>query len=164
MKLAPIVFAASLVLLANGFADVTKLAAVDRSKIEGAVNPELLRFTKDIPETVRDACAAVISDHVFRLAEPGQEFQVTDAILKPNLPRRRLIWAARIPGYYVVHYEMGGRGHSYHVLLVEYDEIQKSARVVWSAAGTPGIPLKDYAQFVRALKSGKLDDQRDYYH
>ena len=95
------------------------------------------------------------------MAEPGQEFQVTDVEMKPNLQRRRLIWAARIPGHYVVHYEMGGRGHSYHVLLVECDENQKIAKVVWSAVG---ITLKDYAQFVRELKSGKLDDQLDCGH
>ncbi len=120
-----------------------------------------MRLTKDIPKDVRDACAAVISDHVFRMAEPSQEFQVTDVIQKPNLPRRRLIWGARIPGYFVVHYESGGIAHSYHVLLVEYDENKKSAKVVWSAAA---IPLKDYDQFVGALKAGSLDDRQDYHH
>jgi hypothetical protein len=85
-------------------------------------------------------------------------FQVTDAIGDNSLPWRRLNWAARISRYYVVHYERGGRGHSYHVLLVASVPPER-ARVTWAAAA---IPLKNYAEFRSALKSSKLDDSLEY--
>ena len=163
MKLALLAVSTSLAFAAVVTADVTKLPAVERQKLEHADSIELLRSAAKVPKEVFDACAVTSKDPAFRLADAGQPFRVTDTITNENrnLPRRRFIWAARLPEYYVVHYEMGGRGHSFHVLLVKFDGTQKAAQVTWSAAA---ILLKDYDHFLRALKTGKLDDSLDYYH
>jgi hypothetical protein len=151
-----------LVLLSSpSFAGVTKLPPEAREVLIASVtSAKMLRSTRDIPAEVIQACASVAPEREFRLANPGEAFQATDFILDSTLPRRRLQWAARIPGYYLLHYESGGRARSYHVLLVVYDD-SRNARVVWSAAA---IPMKDYNEFLGALKTEKLDDTRDYYH
>jgi hypothetical protein len=145
------------------FGKVTRLDPGERKNIEHPATVTMRRSLRDLPRPVISACALISADRHFRLAEPGRPFQVTDA-LGPgdeDLPRRRLIWAAEVPGYYVVHYESGGIAHSYHLLLVAIDESRKKARVTWAAAA---VWLSDYADFVRALKNGKLDDTLDYFH
>ncbi len=163
MKVALLAACALLDFVAEVTADVTKLPLVERRKIEHADGIELFRSVAKVPRQVVTACADASKDPGFRLAEAGQPFQVSDAITNEtrNLPRRRFIWAARLPEYYVVHYEMGGRGHSFHVLLVKFDGTEKAAQVTWSAAA---IFLKDYDHFLRALKTGKLDDSLGSYH
>ena len=42
-----------------------------------------------------------------------------------------------------------------------YDETRGKSTVAWSAAA---ISLKNYNEFLTALKTDKLDDTRDYYH
>ncbi len=145
------------------FGKVTRLDAVDRKNIEHPATVTLLRSMRDLPRSIISACASISAERTFRLAEPGQRFQVTDVIGPgdENLPRRRLIWAAEIPGYYVVHYESGGIAHLYHVLLVAFDPSREMARVTWAASA---VSLKDYPDFLRALKAGKLDDTFDYHH
>jgi hypothetical protein len=115
---------------------------------------------RQIPEEVVRACATVTASRDFELADPGQPFQVTDVITDKGLPWGRLMCAARIPGYYVVHYERGGIARSYHVLVVALSPPER-ARVTWAAAA---IPLKNYGEFRSALKSWKLDDSLDYSH
>jgi hypothetical protein len=106
------------------------------------------------------ACAAASSGGGFELADAGQPFQVTDVVTDKKLPGKRLIWAARLPGYMVVHYETGGIAHSYHVMVVAIDSAKK-AHVVWAAAAKP---MKSYAEFREALVAGKLDDTLPYSH
>lgn len=163
MKVALLAACASLAFVAGVTADVTKLPDFERQKVEHADRVELLRSVSKVPKEVVEACANASKDPAFRLAEAGQPFQVSDVITNEtrNLPRRRFIWAARLPEYYVVHYEMGGRGHSFHILLVKFDGTEKAGQVTWSAAA---ILLKDYDHFLRALRTGKLDDRLDYYH
>jgi hypothetical protein len=161
MKLAIRVFLTVVLLSSLSFAEVTKLPPEAREVLFANVtSAKMLRSTRDLPVAVIQACASVAPEREFRLANPGEAFQATDFILDSSLPRRRLQWAARIPGYYLLHYESGGRARSYHVLLVVYDD-SRNARVVWSAAA---IPMKDYNEFLGALKTEKLDDTRNYYH
>jgi hypothetical protein len=100
------------------------------------------------------ACAAASSGGGFELVDAGQPFQVTDVITNEKLPGKRLIWAARIPGYMVVHYESGGIAHVYHLMVVALDP-PKEAHVVWTAWAKP---MKSYAEFRAALIAGKLND------
>jgi hypothetical protein len=85
----------------------------------------------------------------------------TDAITNPTLPAKRLIWAAIGGDYYGVQYERGGIAHTFHVLVAKLNRGEAKPVVVCSAAGRP---FKDYAAFVDALGSGKLDDRFDYAH
>jgi hypothetical protein len=144
---------------AISLADVTKLAAGDRDKLLKASDAPLVTTMREIPAEVVAACAAASSGGGFALADAGQPFQVTDVISNEKLPGKRLDWAARIPGYMIVHYETGGIAHMYHVMVVALDA-GKKAHVVW-AAGTK--PLKSYAEFRAALIAEKLDDSLPYH-
>src|SRR5215510_11667943 len=94
-------------------ADVTKLAGADRRRLERPGAFHEVHAVTDLPAAVVALCA----DGNGRLAEPGARWEVGDYISDPALPRKRLIWAATDGTYYVVHYEIGGRAHSFLVLV-----------------------------------------------
>jgi hypothetical protein len=122
----------------------------------------MLFSTAQLPSAVKHACASVIAEHRFWLADPGRPYNETDVEWDFRIPGRRLIWAARVPGYYVIHYEQGGRGHGYSVLVVQYAH-GSPANVAWAAAGgSLKEPLRDYRAFVSAIRSGTLDDTMPY--
>jgi hypothetical protein len=139
------------------FADVTKLSAEDRKILQDSSRFQELHSTKELPSAVVALCV----DDKGRLAEPGQNWNATDAITDPTLPWKRLIWAAVGSGYYVVHYERGGIDHSFHILVTKFPTDDAKPKVIWSGVG--GL-FKDYAAFVDALQHGKLDDRVNYAH
>src|SRR4051794_40399830 len=79
-----------------------------------------------------------------------------DSITDPSLPAKRLIWGAIGGEYYIVHYERGGIAHTYHMLVATLVNNDAKPNVVWRAVGGP---FKNYAVFLDALRSGKLDDR-----
>jgi hypothetical protein len=67
--------------------------------------------------------------------------------------------------YYVVHYERGGIAHTFHhtfhILIARLMKNDAKPKVLWTGVGGP---LKDYAAFLDASRSGNLDDRLDYAH
>ena len=119
--------------------------------------PDSTRFTSR--RTLAPAVVALCVDDNGKLANPGQNWNATDAVTDSTLPWKRLIWAVVGGDYYVVHYERGGIAHSFHVLVAKLSKEEATPKVVWQALGGP---FKDYAAFLDALQSGKLDDRLDY--
>ena len=156
MKLHILLLAA---LLAPSFsvAEVKYLPLEVREQLfQSASSAKIVRSTKDIPATVMQACTSIAYQGDFRMANPGEKFEATDFILDDTLPQRRLIWVARVPHYYLLHYEHGGIGLHQHVVVVSYSD-PKSAKVIWSGFSQP---LKDYQEFLEALKADKLYDAK----
>jgi hypothetical protein len=139
-------------------ADITKLPAEDRQALLDASCFHELHSTTDLPPAILALCDGGGDG---KLAEPGQNWNATDAITDPSLPGKRLIWAAVGGEYYVVHYERGGIAHTYHILVAKLTKGDAKPKAVWRAIGGP---LKDYAAFLDALRTGKLDDRLDYPH
>jgi len=110
--------------------------------------------TGDLPPAIVALCGD-------KLAEPGENWNATDAITDPTLPAKRLIWAAIGRDYYVVHYERGGIAHTFHVLVAKLTKGEPKPKLVWSAVGGP---FKNYTGFLDALRTGRLDDRVDYAH
>jgi hypothetical protein len=54
------------------------------------------------------------------IAEPGAEFQVTDAVGDRGLPSRRLVAAACSADHCLVYYERGGSAHTWHAALFHW--------------------------------------------
>src|SRR5881394_4176180 len=133
------------------YADVTKLPAQDRKVLLDASRFHEVHSTKDLPPAVVALCV----DDKGKLAEPGQNWNATDAVTDPTLPWKRLIWAAVGSDYYIVHYERGGIAHSFHILVAKVIKGEANAKIVWQAVGGP---FKDYAAFVDEFRNGKLDD------
>src|SRR5438132_8162647 len=138
-------------------ADVTKLPTEDRRVLQDSSRFHEVHSTNDLPPAIVVLCTGDDG----RLADPGQKWNATDVITDPTLPGKRLIWAAVGGEYYVVHYERGGIAHSFHILIARLTKNDAKPKVVWRAVGGP---LKDYAAFLNALRSGKLDDRLDYAH
>jgi hypothetical protein len=147
-----IVFTAALGSLC--FADVANLPAEDRKALQDSSRFHEVHSTSDLPAAIIALCT---EDR--RLAEPGQKWNATDAIMDPTLPGKRLIWAATGGEYYVVHYERGGIAHTFHILVAKLTKNDAKPKVVWRAIGGR---FRDYAAFWDALRSGKLDDRLDY--
>ena len=135
------------------FADVTKLPADDQKVLRDESRFHEIHAAANLPPAVFALCA----DNAGRLAEPGQKWEATDVIMDDKLPRKRLIWAATDGDYYVVHYERGGPGHSFHVLVAKLKDGKQS--FVWYGVGRH---LKDFRAFLDAVASNKLDDRLDY--
>ena len=137
------------------WAAITKLRPEDRNVLKDAPQFKEVHATTNLPPQVLSFCA----DGNGRIAEPGQQWQVTDLIADDTLPRKRLIWGAIGVGLYVVHYESGGIGHGYHVLVVRLREGDKKAEIVWHAVGKQ---LKDYRTLLDAIKGNTLRDELEY--
>ena len=138
-------------------ADVTKLSTEDRKALLDSSRFHEVDSTKDLPPAVVALCAG----DKGKLADPGQNWNATDAVTDPTLPWKRLIWAAIGGDYYVLHYERGGIDHSFHILVAKLPKNDAKPTVVWRALAHP---FKDYAVFLNALQAGKLDDRLDYPH
>jgi hypothetical protein len=138
-------------------ADVTKLPADDQKVLGDVSRFHEIYAATNLPPTVFSLCA----DGSGKLAEPGQKWQVTDVVIDASLPWKRLIWAFTDGDYYVVHYERGGIAHSFHVLVAKLKTGDSKPSFVWRGVGGQ---LKDYAAFLDAIKSKKLDDTLDYAH
>src|SRR5947207_8888799 len=148
-------------------ADVTKaatanssgggLSSEDRKAFQDSLRFHEVHSTRDLPAAVVALCV----EDKGKLADPGQNWNATDAITDPTLPWKRLIWAAAGSDYYVVHYERGGIDHSFHILVAKLTKSDAKPRIVWHAVGHQ---LKEYAAFLEALRTEKLDDRLDYGH
>jgi hypothetical protein len=140
------------------YADVTKLAAEERKALLDVLRFHEVHSTSDLPSAVLALCDG---SGDAKLAEPGQNWNATDAITDPTLPGKRLIWAAVGGEYYVVHYERGGIAHTYHILVAKLAKNEAKPNVIWRAIGGP---FKDYGAFLNGLRTAKLDDRLDYPH
>jgi hypothetical protein len=139
-------------------ADVTKLPAEDRKELQDATRFHEVRATTNLPSAILALCDGGGDG---KLAEPGQKWNATCVITDPTLPGKRLIWATVGSEYYVVHYERGGIAHTFHILVAKLGKNDAKPTLVWRAVGAP---LKDYAAFLDALRTGKLHDSLDYAH
>src|SRR5258706_7371182 len=170
MKRSSFYFLFAMVIQSFCFAGVTKLPAPQRKILEDSwrfhdrfVRPWLstLDSRHSTVGCLPPAIVALCADLNGSLAEPGKKWESTDIIKDPSLPQKRLIWAAVSDEYYVVHYERGGRGHSFHVLVATLAKGETKPKIVWRGVGDK---LKDYAAFLDALRSGKLDDTLENAH
>jgi hypothetical protein len=138
-------------------ADITKLPSEDRKVLQDSSRFHEAHSTRDLPPAVVSLCV----DDKGRLADPGQNWNPTNAITDPTLPWKRLIWAAVGGDYYVVYYERGGIDHSFHIVVARLTKDDSKSKLIWRAIGGP---FKDYAAFLNALRSGKLNDRLEGWH
>ena len=75
---------------------------------------------RGLPLGVRDGLQTLFGSATLNIAEPGDQFQVTDEIVKPSLPIRRLVAAGCSIAYCLVYYERGGIAHTWHVALFHW--------------------------------------------
>jgi hypothetical protein len=101
--------------------------------------------TEGIPANVKQAFSKIAREPSFAMANPGQKFQATDVVFR-KLPWRRLVFAGVQNDRWFVHYERGGRAHSYYVVALKVDP-HGDAHFVW------GCSVADSAKTVEQLRS-----------
>src|SRR5579872_968678 len=115
---------------------------------------------EDMPAQVKHAFARITGESTFALANPGQKYQVTDVVVDRGLPRRRLVLAGMRGDEWFVHYEVGGIGHSYCILLFKVDP-QSRLQFVWGGTGSNGAMNLD--QLRKMVAGGQFSDEVQFY-
>jgi hypothetical protein len=73
---------------------------------------EIIRRVEALPRPVLAAFTKQGGSRVL-MANPGEKFEATDYILDASVPRKRLVFAGISENKCFVHYEQGGRPHSF---------------------------------------------------
>ena len=121
---------------------------------------KVVSTTEGMPANVKQAFSEITREPSFALANPGQKYQVTDVVVDRNLPFRRLVFAGVKADKWFVHYERGGRGHGYYVLVFKVDP-HGDAHFVWGGSGPNGA--KNLEQLRKMVATGQLSDGESYY-
>jgi hypothetical protein len=112
-----------------------------------------------IPDDLKSAFSRLAGMHDFEMANPGEKFQVADVVVEPVLPRRRLLIAGISTGKYFIHYEEGGRGHSYLVAVFTIDP-ERKVTFLWGGPGFRGA--SDLNQLRTMVAAGAFMDDHAY--
>ena len=94
-----------------------------------------------LPLGVRDGLKTLFGSRALDIAEPGAEFQVTDVVVNPKLPIRRLIAAGCSTDHCLVYYERGGIDHTWHVALFHW--MPAATRFEWGGIAPGGLVTID---------------------
>ena len=82
---------------------------------------QVVTSIRGLPLGVRDGLQMLFGSGALDIAEPGAEFQVTDVVVNPKLPIRRLVAAGCSTDHHcLVYYERGGIDHTWHVALFHW--------------------------------------------
>ena len=81
---------------------------------------QIVTSVRGLPLGVREELQTLFGSNTLDIADPGARFQVTDVIVDPKLPRRRLVAAGCSTDHCLVYYERGGVSHSWHVALFHW--------------------------------------------
>jgi hypothetical protein len=107
---------------------------------------------RGLPLGVRDELQTLFGSQTLDIADPGDEFQVTDAIVNPKLQIRRLVAAGCTIEYCLVYYERGGRAHTWYVALFHWTPA--ATRFEWGGTAPGGLATIDDVR--NAILSGVI--------
>lgn len=120
---------------------------------------QIVTSIRGLPLGVRDKLQMLFGSQTLDIAEPGAEFQVTDVIVNPNLPHRRLVAAGCSIEYCLVHYERGGRAHTWHVALFHWTP--EETRLEWGGTAPGGLTTIDDVR--NAILSGVIKGPASFW-
>ncbi len=120
----------------------------------------LITSTEELPQSIKNAFATITGNKPFALADPGRKYQMTDVVEEPGLPDRRLIFAGSCKNRWFLHYEHGGIGVSYAVMVLN-TEPNNSAHFVWG--GSSFRPAANLNDLRGAIASGDFADDSVFY-
>jgi hypothetical protein len=115
--------------------------------------------TESMPTAVKQAFAKITGEPTFSLANPGQNYQATDVDPDQTLPGRRLVFAGRADNEWFVHYERGGIGHSYYIVV--FKVTRSGFEFVWGCVGFHGA--KNLDQLRKMVAAGQFADEIKNY-
>ena len=113
----------------------------------------IITSIRGLPLGVRDQLQTMFGSRDLDIAEPGTEFQVTDAIGNPKLPIRRLVAAGCSTDFHcLVYYERGGIAHTWQVALFHWTPA--ATRFEWGGTAPGGLKTIDDVR--KAVLSGAI--------
>ncbi len=107
---------------------------------------------RGLPLGVRNELQTLFGSQTLDIAEPGAQYQATNAIVNPKLPTRRLVAAGCTIEYCLVYYERGGSAHTWHVALFHWTP--EATRFEWGGAAPGGLATFDDVR--KAVLSGTI--------
>jgi hypothetical protein len=107
---------------------------------------------RGLPLGVREGLQTLFASGTLDIAEPGAEFQLTDVIVNPTLPIRRLVAAGCSIAYCLVYYERGGIAHTWHMALFHWTPA--ATRFEWGGPAPGGLVTIDDVR--NAILSGVI--------
>ena len=140
--------------------------ATDADVLSGALRAHvqderfgIVTSIRGLPLGVRDGLQTLFGSLQLDIAEPGAEFQVTDVVVNPKLPLRRLVAAGCSTDHCLVYYERGGIAHTFHVALLHWTPA--ATRFEWGGTAPGGLPTIDDVR--RAILSGGINSQARFW-
>lgn len=131
------------------------LACLAGCRKSAAIPPEtlgngitLIHNTADIPSACKLAFAKLSGESPFKMANPGEKYQVSDFIREEGLPWRRLMFSAVKNKRCAIAYEKGGLGRLTYELV--FDTSTDPATVIW---GGSRIQMNDIAEVSAKLEA-----------
>jgi hypothetical protein len=114
---------------------------------------------RGLPLGVRDGLQTWFGSRELDIAEPGAEFQVTDGVVNPKLPIRRLVAAGCSIDHCLVYYERGGIDHTWHVALFHW--MPAATRFEWGGTAPGGLATIDDVR--SGILSGAIKGQARFW-
>jgi hypothetical protein len=139
------------VLVASQAVPPTALSAALRAHVKDE-RFQIVTSIRGLPLGVRDELQTLFGTQTLDIADPGAQFQVTDAIVDPKLPGRRLVAAGCSAEYCLVYYERGGIAHTWHVALFYWTPAE--TRFEWGGTAPAGLATLDDVR--NAVLSGAI--------
>jgi hypothetical protein len=112
----------------------------------------IVTSVKGLPLGVRDQLQTLFGGQTLNIAEPGAAFQVTDVVVNPKLPIRRLVAAGCSTDHCLVYYERGGIAHTWQAALFHWTPA--ATRLEWSGHAPGGLASIDAVR--NAMLSGAI--------
>jgi hypothetical protein len=103
-------------------------APISTSEVQHFIDGDFKQIT-DVRSLPRPVLAAFTEQGGSRvlMANPGKKFEATDVILDASVPQKRLIFAGVSDNRCFVHFEQGGRAHSYVLAFFTLPSAEKMA-------------------------------------
>lgn len=120
---------------------------------------QMVTSIRGLPLGVRDELQTLFGSSTLDIAEPGAEFQATDAIVNPKLPSRRLVAAGCSMRYCLVYYERGGLAHTFQVALFHWTPAATTFE--WGGQAPGGLPTIDAVR--KAILSGAIREPATFW-
>ena len=102
---------------------------------------DIVTSVRGLPLGVRDGLQTLFGSQVLAIAEPGTPFQVTDVMVNPQLPIRRLVAAGCSTDHCLVYYERGGIAHTWQVVLFRWTPAD--TKFEWGGTAPGGLRSVD---------------------
>lgn len=113
----------------------------------------------ELPAAAQAGLARLFGQAKLDMAEPGAAWQVTDVVMKPDLPGRRLVAAGCSNQHCLIYYERGGIAHVWTVVMLRLDGPGAGFVQGWAAPSGLG-PVHQVQQ---AVAAGKLRAQTRFW-